>query len=174
MASRSSKRWRGERDSEGRAMRGRNSGERDSKGRAMRGRNSGEKRSVTISLPDTVKRSGEGGKGRNKKKGSGDHAGLPVFWVALSRSSKRWRGERDSNPRYGSPYTRFPIVRLRPAQPSPHTDILSPKGGICNITTFGRFWQPIDRILCRRALPSACARKHIANYLTIRGRFCTI
>ena len=162
----------------------------------MRGRNSGEKRSVTISLPDTVKRSGEGGKGRNKKKGSGDHAGLPVFldrfkpklealarregfgrtsdarteqrreterhdfvaryckaerrgrqrakqekrerrsrrtpcfWVALSRSSKRWRGERDSNPRYGSPYTRFPIVRLRPAQPSPHTDILSPKGGI--------------------------------------------
>ena len=29
-----------------------------------------------------------------------------------------WRRERDSNPWYGSPYTRFPIVRLRPAQPS--------------------------------------------------------
>ena len=31
-----------------------------------------------------------------------------------------WRRERDSNPRYVLPYTRFPIVRLRPAQPSLH------------------------------------------------------
>src|SRR4051812_5721544 len=26
----------------------------------------------------------------------------------------RWRRERDSNPRYGFPYTRFPSVRLQP------------------------------------------------------------
>ena len=29
-----------------------------------------------------------------------------------------WRRERDSNPRTDSSVTRFPIVRLRPAQPS--------------------------------------------------------
>ena len=34
-----------------------------------------------------------------------------------------WRRERDSNPRYVLPYTRFPIVRLRPAQPSLHVII---------------------------------------------------
>ena len=27
---------------------------------------------------------------------------------------KEWRRERDSNPRYGFPYTRFPSVRLKP------------------------------------------------------------
>ena len=26
----------------------------------------------------------------------------------------KWRRERDSNPRYGFPYTRFPSVRLQP------------------------------------------------------------
>ena len=31
-----------------------------------------------------------------------------------------WRRERDSNPRNGLTFTRFPIVRLRPAQPSLH------------------------------------------------------
>ena len=37
-----------------------------------------------------------------------------------------WRRERDSNPRYGSPYTRFPVVRLRPAQPSLHGVFAAP------------------------------------------------
>ena len=29
-------------------------------------------------------------------------------------ASEDWRRERDSNPRYGFPYTRFPSVRLKP------------------------------------------------------------
>jgi hypothetical protein len=31
-----------------------------------------------------------------------------------SYSSKSWRREGDSNPRYGHPYTRFPSGRLKP------------------------------------------------------------
>ena len=34
--------------------------------------------------------------------------------VPASRAEFRWRRERDSNPRYGFPYTRFPSVRLQP------------------------------------------------------------
>ena len=33
---------------------------------------------------------------------------------ARRRRSGNWRRERDSNPRYGFPYTRFPSVRLKP------------------------------------------------------------
>ena len=32
----------------------------------------------------------------------------------VKRPLKGWRRERDSNPRYGFPYTRFPSVRLQP------------------------------------------------------------
>ena len=34
--------------------------------------------------------------------------------VGVPRSGLKWRRERDSNPRYGFPYTRFPSVRLQP------------------------------------------------------------
>ena len=44
-----------------------------------------------------------------------------VFWRVDANSSKNindirciWRRERDSNPRYGFPYTHFPGVRLQP------------------------------------------------------------
>jgi hypothetical protein len=42
-----------------------------------------------------------------------------VFFPQASRGERmrckgRWRRERDSNPRYGFPYTRFPSVRLQP------------------------------------------------------------
>ena len=40
---------------------------------------------------------------------------LPRKLLASSTTwAKRWRRERDSNPRYGFPYTRFPSVRLQP------------------------------------------------------------
>ena len=32
----------------------------------------------------------------------------------MSENTEIWRRERDSNPRYGFPYTRFPSVRLQP------------------------------------------------------------
>jgi hypothetical protein len=33
---------------------------------------------------------------------------------SISRSGPKWRRERDSNPRYGYPHTRFPSVYLKP------------------------------------------------------------
>ena len=41
------------------------------------------------------------------------------LWAHLS-AEIIWRRERDSNPRYALTHTRFPVVRLRPAQPSLH------------------------------------------------------
>ena len=53
---------------------------------------------------------------RPSPKGGGLHTGTPAR-AAKRRSppaSGDWRRERDSNPRYGFPYTRFPSVRLKP------------------------------------------------------------
>ena len=38
----------------------------------------------------------------------------PAIGDGESRAGAFWRRERDSNPRYGSPYTHFPGVRLQP------------------------------------------------------------
>ena len=38
-----------------------------------------------------------------------------LFCFDIQKRFFIWRRERDSNPRYGSPYTRFPVVRLRPS-----------------------------------------------------------
>ena len=38
----------------------------------------------------------------------------PASRVLVAQDLRGWRRERDSNPRYGSPYTRFPSVLLQP------------------------------------------------------------
>src|SRR3546814_10307053 len=38
----------------------------------------------------------------------------PAIGDGESLAGAHWRRERDSNPRYGSPYTHFPGVRLQP------------------------------------------------------------
>src|SRR5205814_1210969 len=38
----------------------------------------------------------------------------PIFRCKLLKKGMTWRRERDSNPRYGCPYTRSPGVRLQP------------------------------------------------------------
>ena len=52
----------------------------------------------------------------------------PLFYIGLldvggHQQTKVWRRERDSNPRYGFPHTRFPSVRLQPlGHPSARPD----------------------------------------------------
>ena len=59
-----------------------------------------------------------------------------------------WRRERDSNPRYVLPYTRFPIVRLRPAQPSLHV--------IIKLFALSQREEYSLRNLLRKAIGGAC------------------
>ena len=42
------------------------------------------------------------------------NAGKPIFKLLILFGYLIWRRERDSNPRYGFPYTHFPGVRLQP------------------------------------------------------------
>ena len=53
----------------------------------------------------------------------------------------KWRREWDSNPRYGSPYTRFPSVRLKPlGHPStPGTGTFRPRAGGADVAGGRRF-----------------------------------
>src|SRR5689334_18702954 len=50
------------------------------------------------------------------RRGGGLRTGTPARAAARRAPQARgkWRRERDSNPRYGFPYTRFPSVRLKP------------------------------------------------------------
>src|SRR5688572_16715394 len=54
----------------------------------------------------------------SQSRGSCGNAGRCLgFWTRAARTERpfpegQWRRERDSNPRYGCPYTRFPSVRL--------------------------------------------------------------
>ena len=42
-----------------------------------------------------------------------------------------WRRERDSNPRYGFPYTHFPGVRLQPLGHLSVAPVMTADGGFC-------------------------------------------
>ena len=39
---------------------------------------------------------------------------LSYYKLSVVQGHKKWRRERDSNPRNGLPFTRFPSVRLQP------------------------------------------------------------
>ena len=67
---------------------------------------------------------------------------------------KDWRRERDSNPRYGFPYTRFPSVRLQPLGHLSGAGLLTASAGFIKgngrvaqgINTAGRIAQLTSRI----------------------------
>jgi hypothetical protein len=60
--------------------------------------------------------------GKSGRAQYGSHEQKPAIWPHFSAGSVQerlrflaiWRRERDSNPRYGFPYTHFPGVRLQP------------------------------------------------------------
>jgi hypothetical protein len=61
-------------------------------------------------------------------------ANQPPKTCVLKEPGWFWRRERDSNPRYGFPYTHFPGVRLQPLGHLSVAPVMAARAGFCKPT----------------------------------------